>query len=561
MDRGRDDRRAVRARRHLGRRQFLAGVAGGSLAALTTVPGIGRGARTGLRLGASPAAADGGSTFTALISYGPDDLDPHSSYGTYGPLVSFGMYETLVRYRGGSTNEIEPGLAESWEVAGDQSRYTFHLAPNVLFHDGTPCDAAAVKFSFTRVLGLGLGPVNNIGRFVSDPDQIEVVDPVTVRFNLGRPQPLFLAAMASGYGPYVVSPAAVEEHKTDEDPWAHDWFLASGVGSGPYRLTEYSFNEQIVLSRFEEYYRGWHDNQFDEIVLRVVPENATRRQLIEQHEADALTNSLMPEEFEELKGDESLQVVGFDTTRVNWTVMNAVKLSLEARRGFSYAFPYDDVVDGVHQGLLKRSGPLPDMMRGFDPNVFRYPTDLSKARELILAGGFAEGDRFEYVVEASSVVERTIAQLFQANLQAMGFDLEVVAVDGTTIMETVFGDAPAEERPHFISWSWWPDYNDPWIHLAPSFLAANIGRGGGNSGAWVNARFEELMAEAKNYTDEARLVELMKEAQNILTAQDPPVIYHGQVTYVSILGKEIQGFVPNPLYLEAYPFYQMARTG
>ena len=118
----------------------------------------------------------------------------------------------------------------------------------------------------------------------------------------------------------------------------------------------------------------------------------------------------------------------------------------------------------------------------------------------------------------------------------------------------------AEERPHFIGgWGWWPDYNDPWNQLAPNFLEANIGNGGSNAGFWVNPRFEEIMGEAEHYTDEARLVELMKEAQNILTEQDPPVIYYGQVIRYTVLRKDIQGFVPNPLYLDSFNFYGMSR--
>ena len=112
----------------------------------------------------------------------------------------------------------------------------------------------------------------------------------------------------------------------------------------------------------------------------------------------------------------------------------------------------------------------------------------------------------------------------------MGFDLELISVDYATIESTVYGDAPPEERPHFIGgWGWWPDYNDPWNQLWPNFTEANIGGGGSNGGAWVNPRFEEIMAEAEHFESEEQLDELMKEAQNILTEQDPPAIYYGQV--------------------------------
>jgi peptide/nickel transport system substrate-binding protein len=233
----------------------------------------------------------------------------------------------------------------------------------------------------------------------------------------------------------------------------------------------------------------------------------------------------------------------------------------EVRQGFSYAFPYDEVMNGAYTGLLRRSGPLPDSVLGYDPNVFIYPTDLTRAKELILAGGFAEGDTFDYWVDSSDEVENTVAQLFQANVQAMGFNLEISAIDAATIESMVFGDAPAEERPHFVGgWEWWPDYNDPWNMLAPTYLEAAIGSGGSNGGFWVNARFEELMAEAETVADEARLVEIMKECQQILTELDPPVIYLGQTEMYTVLNPSIQGFVANPLYLETYFPYSLTRA-
>ena len=95
--------------------------------------------------------------------------------------------------------------------------------------------------------------------------------------------------------------------------------------------------------------------------------------------------------------------------------------------------------------------------------------------------------------------------------------------------------------------------------LAPNFSAAMIGNGG-NPSAWVNQRFEELMAEAAQYTDEAELATLMQEAQNILTEQDPPAIYYGQVVRYTVLRKDIQGYVPNPLYLDGFNIWDMSRA-
>jgi peptide/nickel transport system substrate-binding protein len=508
----------------------------------------------------SVQAQDSG-TFTAMIEGGAADVDPQYTYSTVGSMVCLGCYEMLIRYKGDSTSEYDSMLAESWEAAPDNKTFTFKIPAGVKFQDGTDCDAAAVKASFTRFLEMEGGPVNVISRFIDSADQIEAVDATTVRFNTTDPEPLFLAAMASSYGPYVVSPTAVEENKTDEDPWAHEWFLANAVGTGPYTLVENSVNERIAFEKFDDYHRGWDGNHFSEIILRVVPENTTRRQLLEQGEADATTNNLTVEDVDSLKSNPDLVVLEYETTRVNWGIMNAVKLSKEARQGFSYAFPYDDVMNGVYSGLLVRSGPIPSTVKGADPDVFIYQTDLAKAKELILSAGFKEGDSFEYMFSTGSANTKSVAELFQANVAEMGFQLDLSEVDLATEEDLVYGDSPGEDRPHFIGdWAWWPDYNDPWNQLAPNFLESATGGGGSNGGYWINERFEEIMAEAEHYTDEDQLNTLMKEAQNILTEQDPPCIYYGAVKYYTILQKNIQGFQANPLYLDAYNFYDMSRA-
>ena len=154
----------------------------------------------------------------------------------------------LLILKGDSTDEFEPMLAESWEVSEDQSTYTFKLYPDVMFQDGTPANAQAVKDSYTRWIELEGSPVNVITRFCDSPDKMEVVDETTLRFNLGSPQPLFLAAMASSYGPMVISPTALAENATEDDPYAHEWAKAFAVGSGPYILESNSVSEGIILS-------------------------------------------------------------------------------------------------------------------------------------------------------------------------------------------------------------------------------------------------------------------------------------------------------------------------
>lgn len=529
--------------------------------------------QTPMRAGASPAPAprvmtgrfqdSSTGTLTTAITGSIPDLDPHYAYDSGAQMVILGAYEMLVQYKGEATDEITPMLATSWEEAPDGLSVTFTIPEGVTFHDGSPCDAEAVRASFERFLLQGAGPVNVISRFIDDPANFVVVSPTQIKFVFSQPQPLFLMAMASSYGPFVVNAALVEEHKTEEDPWAHEFFRENMVGTGPYMLEENSPNEQIVLKRYDAYWGGWDAPHFDTIVIRVVPESATRRQLIEAGEIDVIANYLTVDDYAAMASNPDLTVMSYPSTAVYWTIMNVPLLGgPDVRQALSYAFPYNELVESVYKGYIARSGPIPSTVQGYDPDVFLYETDLAKAQEMLAAAGIEEGTSWQYGIDGGITEDATVAQLFQANLQSIGYDLEIVTFERGQYIDLIYGDSPAEDRPAFIGgWGWWPDYNDPWNQLAPNFLESSTGGGGSNGGYWVNERFEEIMAEVEVFTDETEMLALMKEAQHILTELDPPALYYGEIQWVTILRNDIAGFVPNPLYLNGYNFRGMYREG
>jgi peptide/nickel transport system substrate-binding protein len=489
------------------------------------------------------------------------DVDPHSSYTTYGAVVCLASYDMLINYKGLSTSEIEPMLAESWTASDDLTTYTFKIRANATFHDGTPCDAQAVKDSFIRFRRLEMGPYLVIQRFCDDPENmITVPDATTVVFTLPKPEPLFLPAMASSYGPFVANPKRVEENKTDEDPWAHEWFVSNADGTGPYKLVENNLTEGMRFEKHDGYWGTFPEGGFHTVLVRVVPEDATRRQLAEQGELDLLTNELTEEDNEALRSVPSLQVLTYPTTRVDWIIMNYVTLTLEARQGLCWAFPYDEVIEGVYKGTVKRTGPIPDNVQGYDPDAFMYTTDLDKAKALFETAGLVNGDSITISIDSESEKSRTIAELFQANLSQIGVTLDISAVDTTTQEDIVYGDAPAEEKPHLMGlWAWWPDYNEGWNQLAPNFLIESAGGGGSNGGYYENARNEELMAQARDAATSEESATMMKEIQDILIRQDPAAIFIGQVLYTTVADATIKGLEFNPLYIEQYFFHRYYR--
>uniref|UniRef100_A0A831T9K6 ABC transporter substrate-binding protein n=1 Tax=Thermorudis peleae TaxID=1382356 RepID=A0A831T9K6_9BACT len=496
--------------------------------------------------------------FVVAFSGGVPDLDPQSAYDNQASALFLACYEMLIALKGESTFEYEPMLAREWSQNDNLTAFTFKLAPNAKFHDGTPCDAEAVKASFVRFRRMERGPYNVISRFVDNPEeQIEVVDATTLVFKMTKPEPLFLAAMASEYGPLVVSPAAMEQHKTADDPYAHEWFAQNIVGTGPYKAVEILPQERFVFERFADYHS--EPPFFDRIIARVVVEDATRRQLLESGEVHGCAY-INPEDLLVMKDNPALQVVEYDTTEVDWIRMNYAKLNAKARQGFAYAWPYQEVIEQVLRGYGKPiNGPIADTVIGYDPSIPTYTTDLEKAKQLLTESGIREGDTFTYMFATGDATDSAMAQLFQANLAQIGITLELQQVDRAALLELAYGDSPPEERPHFMSAGWWPDYNDSWNQMYPNFHSDSVGSKGSNAMFYQNAEFDRLMDQLQVAESEEEIRKLTGQIVKILTWDDPAAIFYAQIKKATVLQADIRGFTPNGIYINSFPFWHMWR--
>jgi hypothetical protein len=193
--------------------------------------GRGRGARPGPvgrrhRCGGAdaPGRADRGADRGAQVAR------PATVTAVNDFRILFNVYDGLVRYASG-TLEVEPALAESWEISEDGTVYTFTLREGVTFHDGSPLNAEAVKFNFDRVLNedhpyYDTGPFP-LSFFFSAIETIETPDDMTVEITLSEPYAPFLSNLAYSPG-LIVSQAAVEEHGAE--------FGRNPSGTGAFKL-------------------------------------------------------------------------------------------------------------------------------------------------------------------------------------------------------------------------------------------------------------------------------------------------------------------------------------
>ncbi len=509
-------------------------------------------------LNVSKTSTSSDATLTIATNRTPIDLDPHSAYDLGSMAALHGQFETLIQVEPGTSDQLSPLIAKSWESNEDKSLWIFHLDERVTFQDGTPCDSLAVRLSFERQLALGLAPATIIGRFIQDASQVTTPDANTVVFDLGLPQPRFDAAVASPSGGPIVNAALARTHEVDGD-WGHAWAQSSndGLGTGPYRVIGFDIQEKTVLERHEDYWQGWTGHHFDSVVLRNVPEAETRRELIESGDAGAAAN-ISPEVLSALEKNPDLVVSHPYNLTVVYIMLTATG-PLEtagARQAVCYAFPYDLVVSGVYEGYAKRAkGPCAELCRGFGPMTFVYDTDLEKAKSLLDRAGVAPGSSLRMLVPVSSPWAETLAELLRANLDKIGLKLDTQLADTATLVALYTGDMPKEERPHLMPTFWSPDYNDGWNHLWPqvSSKAFKVG----NAGYYSNALVDTLLDQAREAIDETTYQTALSQIQQIVTYDDPAAIYVVQPQYPIVLQKHIGGFVPNLITGELLDFYAL----
>ena len=225
-----------------------------------------------------------------------------------------------------------------------------------------------------------------------------------------------------------------------------------------------------------------------------------------------------------------------------------------------WAFPYDEVIEGVFKGYGKRAiGGVAELVAGFDPETFQYTTDLDKARELLATAKVPEGTELVLTMETGYEDVKAAVQLFQQNLAQLGINLSIQEVDLSTFTGILFGEMEAEERPNMMPWFWWPDYNDAYNHLYPQIACDQWGAAGTNAGYYCNEHVQELFDATRDEPDPAKYQAALSEIQQIISRDDPPAIYYMQRQWTTVLRNDIEGFVFNPINIGTFNFYAMSR--
>ncbi len=494
-----------------------------------------------LSLWAAPVAAQPAGTLVVGLVAEPVNLDPPQVTDLNSNRVGRRIVETLVTFPEEST-QVVPGLAESWTISKDGLQYTFKLRRGITFHDGTPLNAEAVKFSIERQINpnhpaykLGKYPFANF--FFGNVKAVEVLSEERVAFLLNEPRASFLAILTAGAAS-IVSPTAVMK-------WGPD-YPTHPVGTGPFRFASWDRGQRVVVEKNPTYWK--YPVKVERVIYRPIVEDQARLTELLTGTLDVIVG--VPADFVgQLEQNPKITLLKQVGAHVWYLGMNNQKKPFDdkrVRQALNYAVNKEAIVKDVLKGTGASSrGPVLPGTWGADPALKAYPYDPERAKKLLAEAGYPSGfSTTLWVPESGSGMQAPVAMstVMQSNLKAVGVNVTLQTMEWGAYLAKL-----RTKEQELFALSWMAGTEDPDMVMYPLLHSSQWTPVGPNRALYKNPRFDALLQQARLTTDQAKRTQLYREAQRILV-DDAPWVFVDHEIQIAALSKRVQGFKLHPSF-------------
>jgi peptide/nickel transport system substrate-binding protein len=481
-----------------------------------------------MALGVLPLAAQDAPTLTMGLNNNVDVLDPNLTTFSSVGMVMEHVFDPLVWQDPLGT--FNPGLATSWTVNEDATEYTFELRQDVVFHDGTPFNAEAVKYTFDRIINpetRAQTAFSLLGPYAES----EVVDEYTVTVRFNSPFAPFLNSLSSPYLS-ISSPTAIQN--------TPDYGLTTVVGTGPFKLESYVPNSEVVLVRNDDYAWGAEEvfgmtgpSAIGRIEYKIISEAATRLAALESGEVDFI-NAVPELDVAWLAEDPNFEMVQIEQPGHGWSyMMNAERWptdNVAVRQAIAHYIDKEGLLNVVYNGLgTPACSALTKVMFGYDPATCDYlPFDPAAGDAILTEDGWAknettgywekDGERLalQHYYRADSPQAASQAAYLQANLARYGVQLVLNGLSGGGYFDAV-------RTGQHNSQGWWDTQTDP-DGVYRTLMHSSNANGGTNRNRYVNPEMDALIDQAAGEADPEARAALYADIQR-LAADEAVMVY------------------------------------
>ncbi len=456
----------------------------------------------------------------------PDVLDPTFGRTYVGRIVFASLCDKLFDID--ETLAVVPQLALSHETSADGKSVTLKLRPGVVFHDGEPMDAEAVKYSLERHLSMqGSFRRPEIGAV----DTVEVFDPLTLRLNLKTPFAPLIAQLTDRAG-MIVSPKAAKA--------AGERFGQKPVCAGPYRFVERVQQDRIVVERFPQY---WDRDRvkIDRITYLPIPDSTVRLANLKSGQLDLIERALATD-IKDIQADRRLKLasqidLGYMGMTINVANGEAAKNPLgqdvRVRQALSLAIDRDALNEVVFSGAALPGNQWISPKSPWYQAKFPVPKrDLAKAKQLIAAAGVKTPIAVDYMVP-NNAETRQVAEVIQAMAAEAGFDMKIRVTEfATSLNESEAGRYQA----YMLNWSGRTDPDGNLFTFHKTGAPQNASKSS-------NPEVDRLIDEARTKSAVSDRMALYEKVAGLLLVDDPILyLYHRPVIIAH--SARLEGFRP-----------------
>jgi peptide/nickel transport system substrate-binding protein len=375
-----------------------------------------------LALLAAPGVHAGGRAIIGM-QLEPPILDPTANPAAAISEVLYGnVLEGLVQFA--ADGSVLPRLAVAWDISDDGLTYVFHLVAGARFHDGSPFDAAAAKFSLDRITAAG--SVNPQRARFGAIRSVEVVDANIVKIALRRRSGGLLQSLAFGSA-VMVSPQSAAGN------------AVRPIGTGPFRFARWRRGDSITLTRNPDY-RGVSAG-LDEVTFKFIADPSAAYAALMAGDVDAFANYPAPESFAQFAADPRFAVFAGTTEMETVLALNervAPLGNLLVRRAISHALDRRAIIDGAMFGYGTPIGShFPPRNPAYVDLTGMYPHDLAKAKELMAAAGYAQGFSMTLKLPPPSYARRG-GEIVASQLAKIGIRLRIENLEWAQWLDQVY---------------------------------------------------------------------------------------------------------------------------
>ncbi|MDJ0024922.1 ABC transporter substrate-binding protein [Pantoea eucrina] len=513
--------------------------------------------KAGLSLIAMTVAAGVQAKTLVYCSEGsPEGFNPQLfTSGTTYDASSVPIYNRLVEFKTGTT-ELQPGLAEKWDVSEDGKTYTFHLRQGVKWQstkDFKPTrefNADDVVFSFERQLDKNNkfhGVSGGSYEYFEGMDmpkligKIEKVDDHTVRFTLTRPEAPFLADLGMDFAS-ILSKEYADNMLKAGTPEKLD---LNPVGTGPFVLQQYQKDSRILYKANPDF---WGTKpKIDRLVFSITPDASVRYAKLQKGECQVMPYP-NPADIASMKKDSKINLMEQPGLNVGYLSFNTEKKPLDnakVRQALTMAVNKQAIIDAVYQGAGQAAKNLiPPTMWSYNDEIKDYAYDPEKAKALLKEAGMADGFSIDLwampVQRPYNPNARRMAEMVQADWAKIGVKAKIVTYEWGEYLKR----AKAGEH-QTVMMGWTGDNGDPDNFFATLFSCA-AAKDGSNYSRWCYKPFEDLIQPARAEADHNKRIALYKQAQVVMHDQAPALIIAHSTVYEPV-SKKVSGYVVDPL--------------